>query len=69
MSQAANEREDRSPVYLTQFRQRCVHLLRVAVGVDARKHNAPARRIETTMQGPTGGGLIRIHGPLIILFA
>src|SRR5678815_6159169 len=41
MSHAANEREDRSPVYFAKFSQRSVHLLSVAVRVGARKHNAP----------------------------
>ena len=49
MSEAANERKDRSPVYFAKFRQRRVHLLRAAVRVDAGKHNAPACRFETTV--------------------
>ena len=55
MSQAANEREDRPPVYLAKFRQRGVHLLRVAVRIGAGKHNAPACRVETTVRGSDGG--------------
>src|SRR6266487_6227749 len=61
MSQAANEREDRSPVYFAKFRQRLVHLLRAAVRVGAGKHNAPACRSETTVRGPTGSRIIWIH--------
>src|SRR2546430_16123717 len=61
MSQAANEREDRSPVYFAKFRQRLVHLLRGAARVDAGKHNAPACRSETTVRGPPGSRIIRIR--------
>ena len=61
MSQAPNEREDGSPIYFAKFRQRLVHLLRTAVLVDAGKHNAPARGSETTVRGPPGWGVIRIH--------
>ncbi len=69
MSYAANEREDRSPVYFAKFRQRLVHLLRAAVRVDAGKHNTPACRIETTVRVPTGSRIIWIHkGGLMILF-
>src|SRR5206468_6868336 len=61
MSQAANEREDRSPVYFAKFRQRPVHLLLAAVRVNAGKHNTPACRSETTVRGTMGSGIIRIH--------
>jgi hypothetical protein len=39
-----------------------VHLLRAAVRVDARKHNAPARRVEATVREPMSSRIIRIHG-------
>src|SRR4029077_6149612 len=62
MSQAANEREDRSPVYFAKFRQRRVHLLCAAVIVDAGKHNTLSCRIETTVLEPTSSRIIGIHG-------
>src|SRR6185312_12240889 len=62
MSQAANERKDRSPVYFAKFRQRRVHLLRVALRIGAGKHNAPPCCSETTVRAPTGEGVILIHG-------
>ena len=63
MSQAANKREDRSPVYFAKLRQRRLHLLGAAVRVDAGKHNAPACRVETTVREPMSRGIIRgIHG-------
>lgn len=69
MSQASNEGEDRSPVNFAKFRQCRVDLLRVAVRIDARKNNAPASRVETTVGGPTSSWFILAHEPLIILFA
>jgi hypothetical protein len=62
MSQTANEREDRSPVYFAKFRQRQVHLLRAAVLVDAGEHNAPACGIKTAVREPRGSRIIEIHG-------
>jgi hypothetical protein len=62
MSQAANKREDWSPVYFAKFRQRRVHLLHAAVGVNAGKDNAPACRIETTVGEAMSSRIIRNHG-------
>ena len=62
MSLAANESEDRPPVYFAKFRERLLHLLRVAVRIGAGKHDAPACRKETTGRGPTVGRIIWGHG-------
>ena len=62
MSPAANESEDRPPVYFAKFRQRLVHLLLVAVRIGAGKHNAPACRNETTGRGRTVSRIIWVHG-------